>query len=178
MIRKSVIYFLLTAFLFLQIPELLFATEQSNSFTLQLKKAREAYYNGQFEQAQKIVLTLLQNGKLNKNEQFEALIILAEVRHALNDEAGARKIIKRILKIKPDYQPTIKEEPPSFVALVFDERKQLLPPAPQKRFYQQKKFWVLSGAALLGTVGLLIVTGQKNHEENKILPEPPNWPEN
>ena len=175
MSKKFLIYALLTAFVLLQLSEPLFALQKTDSIDQQLKQARSDYYEGKFEQAQQTVLTLLKEARLNNDQQFEALIILAEIRHALNDEPGARKIIKRILAIRPDYNPSIKEEPPSFVALVQDERQQLSPP--KTAIYRKKNFWFISGAALIGTIGILLLGGKENRQKSQILPEPPNWPE-
>ncbi len=175
MIRKNLIYTVLACFLFLQLAEPLLAVQNENTINQQIKKARNDYYEGKFEQAQQTILSLLKNPDLSKDQQFEALIVLAEIRHALNDEEGARKIIRRILEVKPDYNPSIKEEPPSFVALVQDE--QLKRPKAEPSFYKQHKWWFISGAAVVGVVGVLLMGGSKKAQSLKSLPDPPNWPE-
>lgn len=175
MIRKNLIYLVLTSFLFLQLAEPLLAAQDENSIDQQIKQARSDYYDGKFEKAQQTILALLKNPALNKGQQFEALVVLAEVRHALNDEPGARRIIRRILEIKPDYNPSIKEEPPSFVALVQDEHQKM--PKEKANFIQQKKWWFISGAAVAGVVGVLFLGGKKSTTKTKPLPNPPDWPE-
>ncbi len=174
MIRTIVTYVLLGALFSLIFPDFLLAQPSNTTVAQQLKQARNNYYEGKFEEAQQIVLALLKNKTLNKAQQFEALVILAEIRRALNDEPGARRIIRRILEIKPDYNPTIEQEPPSFVMLVQEERQALA--SQQKRFFHNKKFWVLSGAATVGVVGILLLSGGKSNGTSKTLPEPPNWP--
>lgn len=173
--KKNLIYLVLVCFLFLQLSEPVFAIQDANSIDQQIKKARSEYYEGNFEQAQQTILSLLKNPALNKDQQFEALIVLAEIRHALNDEPGARKIIRRILEIRPDYNPSIKEEPPSFVALVQDEHQKM--PKKQATFYQQKKWWFISGVTVVGVVSVILFSGNKNKAKTKPLPNPPNWPE-
>lgn len=175
MIRKNLIYFVLASFLFLQLSEPVLAVQDVTPIDQQIKKARSEYYEGNFEQAQQTILSLLKNPALNKDQQFKALIVLAEIRHALNDELGARKIIRRILEIRPDYNPSIKEEPPSFVALVHDEHQKM--PKKHATFYQQKKWWFISGAAVVGVVSVILFSGNKNKAKIKPLPNPPNWPE-
>ncbi|MHB2153482.1 hypothetical protein ACX8XN_03680 [Calditrichota bacterium GD2] len=174
MCKKNIASILIVAFFWLTFSETLFALQNDNSISAQLKKARSDYYEGQFEQAQEIVMKLLKSGTLNSEQQFEALIILAEIRRAVNDEPGARKIIRRILEIKPDYNPTIEQEPPPFVLLVQEERRALK--KNEKAFYQNKKFWFISGAATVGLFGIILLKNGNGGGQNNILPAPPDWP--
>ncbi len=146
---------------------------QTDSVAQKLKTARSLYYEGKFEKAQDILLTLLKENSLTKKQKLQALIVLAEIRRALNDEPGARKLIQRILMLDPDYKPTIREEPPTFVALVNEERKKIARKQ-NASFFKRPLFWLVAGGTALTAVTAFLLLKSSG---SNILPEPPSWPE-
>ncbi len=176
--------------LFIRLPILIFLTffmsehaliaQDAQNIQGQLRQAKALYYNGQFQKAQDIVLKVLSEKEINRKQQFNSLVLLAEIRRAINDERGARKIIDRILDLNPDYNPPLSEFPPNFIKMV-NEEKQKRQPAQQealpKPWYKKSLYWAGAGGAAVITTGILLLTRPNKSTKKKWLPLPPNWPE-
>ncbi len=148
-----------------------------------LEQARSLYANGKFEQAQNSLLALLKEKELTQEQQLQALILLAEIRRAMLDEDGARKLIDKILDIKPDFTPSATDYPPNFIALVQAEKnKRKVSVTNQeikhKSFFYNKYFWIGIGGTAAATTAIILGGGKESTKKKKILPLPPNWPEN
>ncbi len=147
-----------------------------------IDQARTLYANGKFEQAQNHLLSLLKKKNLPKEQKFQALILLAEIRRAMLDEDGARKLIDKILDIQPDFNPSETDYPPNFIALVQSEKqKRQVKPAgiSQKHssFFSNKYFWIGIGGTAAATTAIILGTQKQSSSKKKVLPLPPNWPE-
>ncbi|NOX89760.1 MAG: hypothetical protein GXO77_12090 [Calditrichaeota bacterium] len=178
MIKKIVCYQIILTLIFSVLSQPVFA-QQKQPYEDQLQKAKTLYYDGKFEEAQDIIFNLLKKDDLKKEQRFRALITLAEIRRAVNDEQGARKIIRKILEFNPDYNPTIREEPPTFVALVREERQKMSAKKPEIKqpIYKRSLFWAAVGGTVLTTVTVFLISNKKSKEKANNLPAPPNWPE-
>ena len=147
-----------------------------------IDQARTLYANGKFEQAQNRLLSLLKEKNLPKEQKFQALILLAEIRRAMLDEDGARKLIDKILDIQPDFKPSEADYPPNFIALVQSEKqKRQVKPAgvSQKHgsFFSNKYFWIGIGGTAAAATAIILGTQKQSSSKKKALPLPPNWPE-
>ena len=147
-----------------------------------IDQARTLYANGKFEQAQNSLLSLLKKKNLPKEQKFQALILLAEIRRAMLDEEGARKLIDKILDIQPDFNPSETDYPPNFIALVQSEKqKRMVKPEGIKKkhgsFFSNKYFWISIGGTAAATTAIILGTQKEGGHKKKVLPLPPNWPE-
>ncbi len=172
-------YFLLGLFV------VLFFTQTSSAQTLpnaeqQIKQAKTLYYNGQFKEAQNLLLQLIAKQNLTKTQKIDALVLLAEIRRAVNDRQGARKIIRRILALNPEYSPSVNDYPPNFIKLVQEEKQawhKAHAQAPSKPWYKKTMYLAGMGGAAILTTGILLVSKlQNNSQQKKTLPLPPDWP--
>ncbi len=154
-------------------------TSQNNNA---LEQARTLYANGKFEQAQSRLLALLKTKNLQQDQQLQALILLAEIRRAMLDEDGARKLIDKILDIKPDFTPSATDYPPNFIALVQaeKEKRSVHSAAVQpknKSFFTNSYFWIGLGGTAAATTAIILGAQKGNGGKKKTLPLPPDWPE-
>ncbi len=146
----------------------------------QIKQAKNLYYNGQFKEAQTRLLQLISKHDLTKSQKIDALVLLAEIRRAMNDQQGARKIIRRILALNPEYSPSVNDYPPNFIKLVQEEKQawhKTHAQAPSKPWYKKTMYLAGMGGAAILTTGILLVSKlQENSQQKKTLPLPPDWP--
>lgn len=177
---RSVIQFSTLVFLTFFLSGHPLIAQDTTGVQRQLNKAKTLYYDGQFEQAQNIILKLLSETKLNKEDQLHSLVLLAEIRRAINDEQGARKIIGRILDLKPDYNPSLSEYPPNFIKLVAEEKQKRHPASIQTKhapWYKKPIYWAGMGGAAVLTTGVFLLTKKQETANKKLLPMPPDWPQ-
>ncbi len=180
--NKRFFYFttaFLVAVLFLNSP--LFAQEKTQVKSV-VEQARSLYAEGRFEQAQSALLTLLKQKDLPQNQQLQALILLAEIRRAMMDENGARKIIDKILDIQPDFTPSEKDYPPNFIALVQSEKQKRVVKSGQVQqkhgsFFSNKYFWIGIGTTAAATTAIILGAQKKSAKKKSLLALPPSWPE-
>ncbi len=149
---------------------------------LSVEQAKTLYANGQFEQAQNRLLTLLKKKNLSSDQQLQALILLAEIRRAMLDEDGARKIINKILDLQPDFNPSERDYPPNFVALVKAEKQKRLArishvSKKHSSFFKNKYFWIGIGGTAAATTAILLGSQKQTAKKKTLLPLPPQWPE-
>lgn len=147
-----------------------------------VEQAKTLYANGQFEQAQNRLLALLKDKNLPSEQKLQALILLAEIRRAMLDEDGARKIIDKILDLQPDFNPSERDYPPNFITLVRSEKQKRVVKAnriPQKHasFFNNKYFWIGIGGTAAATTAILLGTQKQSPKKRTLLPAPPQWPE-
>ena len=162
--------------------EILLYAQNSQFSSHQIDKAEENYFNSNFEEAIKIINECLNDPLLSKTDQVRAYTILARISLVKNDLDITKKFIRNILKIEPNYQPTIEQETPKYVNLVAEVKKEELP-LPTKESKTSRKKWLYIGAGgVSAAVIIILLTHKKNDDEkgngenNHSLPEPPNFP--
>ncbi len=146
--------------------------------TKQINEAEESYYNGEFEKAIELVNLSLSDPQLQKPDQVKAYTILARIYVAKDELNPAKENIRKILRIDPNYQPTIEQETPIFVSLVSQVKKE----ESNKKAVPAKsgmKKWLLlgaGGAAAAAVIVLVANGGKEKGSESNPLPEPPSFP--
>ena len=154
------------------------AAAENQLSTKQINEAEESYFNGEFEKAIELVNLSLSDPKLPKPDQMKAYTILARIYVAKDELNQAKENIRNILKIDPNYQPTIEQEMPIFVSLVSQVKKE----NSDKKAVPAKsgiKKWLLlgaGGAAAAAVIVLVANGGKEKGSESNPLPEPPSFP--
>jgi len=157
----------------------LYASDQS-SCSDRLDMAEEFYYDGDFDKTIEIANKCLQEESISNNDRTRAFTILARTYLAKDDILTAKKSVRIILKLEPEYQPTIEQETPKFVNLVAEVRKE------EERFAAAEagtgiSSWLLIGAGSVAAVALIAIVASGGGDEEGIqkatLPKPPDFPE-
>ena len=147
--------------------------------TENLKMAEQNYYEGNFDVSIDLVKSCLASGNLAQTALLLAYKILAQTYLAKNNPETASKIIEKILEINPNYSPTIEQEPPPFVELVNQIKKDNF--AQQEAEETEDNKWLWIGAGSVAVVGIITIialsSGDDNGDEKKPLAQPPAWPE-
>jgi len=149
-----------------------------------LDQAQQLYYEGKFTESVNLIKSCLTSEGITKDQRIQAYKILSQVALARGNEDQANEIIRQILKLDPDYLPTIEQEPPKFVELVATVRQQ--GKVIEKESGENNKIFGLSkwvfypGAAVVAGVGAYFIIngddGKKNGDPE--LAQPPDWPDN
>lgn len=148
-----------------------------------LDQAQSMYYEGQFTEAVNLVRSCLADEAISRDERIQAYKILSQVAMARDNDVQAREIIRQILKLDPQYKPTIEEEPPRFVKLVEEVRQGDI--TPQATPHVKKAgiglpswlYYTAAGAAVVTGSLIYIVNGENGSKKNKPLDLPPDWPD-
>ena len=156
-------------------PNLLLA-EELTSCAENLKQAEESYFTGNFDQATKLINHCLRETGISDENRAKAYIILTRITLAEEDIPTSRQYIEIILKIDPEYQPTIEEETPKFVNLVSEIKTAMGETKSDKSGFNK---WILIGAGSVATTAIILLVTAKGgnddiHDNN--LPEPPPFP--
>jgi hypothetical protein len=153
----------------------LFADDQT-SCANHIKVAEESYYAGDFERATEFVNLCLREPAVSDENQIKAYTILTRISLAQDDLLSARKYIEIILKIDPEYEPTIEQETPKYVNLVAEIKTALAEADKQNGGFNK---WILVGAGGVATTAIILLVAAKGENEDtqtNILPEPPAFP--
>ncbi len=183
---NSVTIYLILAFFHLQviflIPQgnsVLYASDQSGCSD-RLDQAEEYYYDGDFDKTIEIVNQCLQEQSISNNDRTRAYTILARTYLAKEDIQTAKENVRIILKLKPEYQPTIEQETPKFVNLVAEVRKEQEQLAATEAASGISS-WLLIGAGSVAAVAIIAIvtsgSGDEQGTQNTSLPKPPDFPE-
>lgn len=176
-----------TLFLFYQIfnpllsdSVLLYAQEDC---TQRIRSAEQNYYAGNFDEAIELIKSCLKQDQKSPDIQFKALKILCQAYLAKDYREAAREVVRKLLDLKPDYTPTVEQEPPPFIALVTEVREDREFPvnkSPEKTSFFEKNrslLWIVGGGAVLIGLTAILASGSNNKKETKPLAYPPDWPE-
>jgi len=147
--------------------------------TENLKMAEQNYYEGNFDVSIDLVRSCLTTGNLAQSELLLAYKILAQAYLAKNNPETAGKIIKKILEINPNYSPTIEQEPPPFVELVNQIKKDNFSQQEADEAEDNKWLWIgAGGVAVVGIITIIALSSDEdNGNETKPLAQPPAWPD-
>jgi hypothetical protein len=141
-----------------------------------IKVAEESYYAGDFERATEFVNLCLREPGVSDDYQIKAYTILTRIALAEDAQPKARTYIEIILKIDPEYAPTIEQETPKYVNLVAEIRASLSEDATDNDGFNK---WILVGAGGVATTAIILLVAAKGGEKDngtEILPEPPAFP--
>lgn len=147
-----------------------------------LDQAQRLYYEGQFTEAVNLVRSCLTDEAISTAERIRAYKILSQVAMARDNDEQAREIIRQIIKLDPEYRPTIDEEPPRFVKMVEEVRQGDITPQAKSEVKEAKSglpswlYYTAAGAAVLTGTLIYIVNGENGSKKNKPLDLPPDWP--
>ena len=183
--RKYFVFKLIVILLLLQIlgnfvnPCYDLYAQTDQTCTENLEKAEDAYYDGEFSEAIKLIGTCLKQPNITEEQKSTAFTIMSRTFIAMDDIEKAKEYINKNLDINPDYLPTIEQETPAYVNLVMQERK--------KRDEVVKAveeagisswLWIGAGSAVAAAaVIVLISSGDENKDKDKKpLPQPPEFP--
>jgi len=157
-----------------------YLSAQSVSPEKQIDEARKSYYEGNFDQAIVLIKSCLKEATLDTTNLQEAYVILAQAYLAKNFNEASREVVIKLLDLNPDYSPTIEQEPPPFVSLVEQIKREKSPVAPSESGSESKWLWIGAGGALVIGAATFIIFNQKNDETivNNKLKDPPSMPQN
>ena len=143
-----------------------------------LIQAEQYYYEGKFDKSISLIRTCLQAGNLTQTELIKAYKIWAQTYLAKNNPDAARQIVKKILEIKPDYAPTIAEDPPPYVELVNGLKQELAVQKSAAQADDTKWLWIgAGGVAIIGIITLIALSGSEDEPKTpEPLATPPPWP--
>ena len=146
-----------------------------------LEHAHNLYYEGRFDESVNLIQSCLASQDLNKNELRLAYKILSQVELARGDEKKAKENIRQILKVDPDFLPTIEQETPTYVKLVESVRQEMKT-VPEKNNTALKKeaggiskWWYYSAGAVVAGTTFMLLNKDENKKKSEPLPEPPDW---
>jgi len=143
-----------------------------------LIQAEKYYYEGEFDKSISLIRTCLQAGNLTQSELVKAYKIWAQTYLAKNNPDAARQIVKKILEIKPDYAPTIAEDPPPYVELVNRLKQEQAIQKSDAQAADTKWLWIgAGGVAIIGIITLIALSGSEEEPKTpEALATPPPWP--
>lgn len=178
--------YLILAFFHLQVIFLipqgnsgLYASDQSGC-SERLDQAEEFYYDGDFDKTIEIVNQCLQEQSISNNDRTRAHTLLARTYLAKENIQTAKENVRIILKLEPEYQPTIEQETPKFVNLVTEVRKEQEQLAATEAASGISS-WLLIGAGSVAAVAIIAIvasgSGDEKGTQNTSLPKPPDFPE-
>ena len=178
--------YLILAFFHLQVIFLipqgnsgLYASDQSGC-SERLDQAEEFYYDGDFDKTIEIVNQCLQEQSISNNDRTRAHTLLARTYLAKENIQTAKENVRIILKLEPEYQPTIEQETPKFVNLVTEVRKEQEQLAAAETASGISS-WLLIGAGSIAAVAIIAIVASGSGDEAGVqktaLPKPPNFPE-
>ncbi len=158
------------------------ARVQALSVTQKLDSAEHHYYNREFQKAIEMVNICLMQTPGEKGNQIRAYHLLARIYLAQEDAVRASENIGKILNLEPQFQPTIEQDTPQFVALVSEVKAEHRPLAPKTRKRGIKK-WIWIGAGSVATAAIIVLVANRNGKDvekvipvTEPLPEPPSFP--
>ncbi len=183
---NSMTIYLVLAFFHLQVIFLnpqgnsaLYASDQSGCRD-RLDQAEEFYYDGDFNKSIEIINQCLQEQSISNNDRNRAYTILVRIYLAKEDIQTAKENVRKILKLEPEYQPTIEQETPKFVNFVAEVKKEQEQLAATEAASGISS-WLLIGAGGVAAVAIIAIvasgSGDEQGTQNTSLPKPPDFPE-
>jgi hypothetical protein len=183
---RCVVLYMITAFLYVQFygtvsvnSYMLFASENKSCESL-LNLAEEKYYDGEFDKGIQLVHQCLQETSGSHANLVRGYTILVRIFLAKEETDSAKTALLNILKLEPDYQPTIEKETPKYVNFVTEVREEqskqaaLLAPSGKRKW-----LWIGAGGAAAVAIIAIVASGNgggDNPQTNRPLPEPPSFP--
>jgi tetratricopeptide (TPR) repeat protein len=150
-----------------------------------LAEAEEAYTRGRFDRAITLIEGCLDRRDLDRATRSRAYRLIGLTYIAKDYADKAREAVRSLLKIVPDYQPDPDQDPPPYVRLVEEVRRETgAPPPPVPAEKKKGGGWIKK--ALLGTGALVaaaivyvVSTGGGGDETSDCpeLPDPPGAPQ-
>jgi hypothetical protein len=183
---RCVVLYVIMAFLNVQ----LYGTIPVNGYVLiasdnmtcesKLNLAEERYYDGDFDKGIQLVHQCLQESTVSQANLVRGNTILVRIFLAKEEMDSAKTALLNILKVEPNYQPTIEQETPKYLNLVTEVREEqskqaaLLQPSGKRK-------WLWIGAGSAAAVAIIAIAasgngGSDDTQANKPLPEPPIFP--
>jgi tetratricopeptide (TPR) repeat protein len=184
--KSGSIFFICVIFLWYQlfIPafsgnSILIAQEGCSQY---ISAAEEKYYGGKFDEAIELIKLCLKQPNRSTDVEFKALKILCQAYLAKDFREAAREVAKKLLKIRPDYSPTIEQEPPPFIVLINEVRTDSTPAAKSDQsvgFFEKNKslLWIVGGGAVLIGLTAILAAGGDDKKNAEPLSNPPDWPD-
>jgi len=119
-----------------------------------LREAEKKYAVADFAAALSLATPCLDDGKLIDADAVRLHKLLSMIYLAQNDSMQAALAIKDLLKRMPQYEPDPEQEPPAFIALVNQIKRQAQPPAAPSR--KSLTPWI-AGGVLAGVTALVVL---------------------
>jgi hypothetical protein len=139
-----------------------------------LQQAEQNYYEGNFDVSIALVRDCLKGGNHTPEELIWAYKILAQTYLAKNNPDAANQIVGKILELNPDYAPTIAEDPPQYVELVNNLKKQQSAQTSDPQSSDTKWLWI--GAGSVAVIGIITIIALSGDDEVKDPPKPLSTP--
>ncbi|HEM48907.1 MAG TPA: hypothetical protein ENO27_01725 [Caldithrix sp.] len=144
-----------------------------------LDQAQNLYYEGKFDESMNLVQSCLTSEELTKEESRRAYKIMSQVELARGDQEKAKKNIRLLLEVDPDYTPTIEQETPTYVQLVESVRSELVVKdnnvVVKKESGGISKWWYYSAGAVVAGTAYILLNNDDGKKKDKPLDTPPPW---
>ena len=143
-----------------------------------LQQAEQNYFEGNFDVSISLVRDCLKAGSHTQDELIWAYKILAQTYLAKNNPDAANQIVGKILELRPDYAPTIAEDPPQYVELVNNLKRQQSAQMSDPQSSDTKWLWIGAGSvAVIGIITIIALSGDdEDNGDSKPLSAPPPFP--
>jgi len=182
--KKLIIFKLILLLLVLQFTtELIFIdfglyAQNNQTCNENLKKADNAYFEGEFDDVLKLIKQCLSQSDISKEQRIQAYTILSRTMVAMDQMDKAKNYINKILEINPEYSPTIEQETPKYVSLVKSIREEKEKKI-QKTDESGISSWLWIGAggvvATAAIIAIAVSGNDKKDSKKNSLPEPPEF---
>jgi tetratricopeptide (TPR) repeat protein len=106
---------------------LLFAPAFAVAESRELEEGRRLFREVEYEKAA-LALRRALEGKLSRNEQIEAYLLLAKAYRGLKKPDDAAQALRALLQVDPEYRLSASKEPPSLIDLLERLRQEMITP--------------------------------------------------
>ncbi|MDX1547567.1 MAG: FlgD immunoglobulin-like domain containing protein [Rhodothermales bacterium] len=148
----------------------------------ELADAEQAYTFGRFDEAIRLLHRCLDARTATEKERRMAYRLIGLSYLGKDVLSEARESVRRLLELVPDYTPDPDQDPPPFVEMVQDVRREMRreptrpepPPPAAEREKRGVRTWLLlgGGAALAGVGAVLLASGGDDPPPEPPRPEP------
>ena len=165
---------------------------QETSYKQELLRAEDYYLNGDFAQAIDILNDCLSKPDISLDEKKQAYRLLGLTYVAKDLEQEAKRVIRDLLRMVPNYKANPEQDPPPYPEWVEEVKKQVerekrektdslvsVQPSSQS-FFSKNKWYLVAGGAVVTTavVAILVSGGEEEAKKPANLPGPPDLPGN
>ena len=134
--------------------------------TRELADADQAYTFGRFDEAINVLDRCLDKSNATSSEQQQAYRLLALSYIGKDDSRGARRNVEALLRINPNYQPDADQDPPQFVEMVREAKRDIARAAqPREPEVEDEggggvsKWLLIGGGVALAAVAAVLLAG-------------------
>ncbi|MBN1827485.1 MAG: hypothetical protein JW958_14635 [Candidatus Eisenbacteria bacterium] len=148
----------------------------------ELRRADKVYSEGNFDEAILILKDYLEKPDLAQSEQEAALRLLGLSYLGKTYRDEAREAVANLLRLVPDYQPDLENDPPTYVRLVEETREIIAKEEKGPGEGGSRKWMYAAGGAVIAGIAIGIASGgggggEENPTTLDPISRPPGLPE-